>query len=65
MVGKKIIELKELRELRKISRKELASQLGVSPVSIWKWEGGQDMYLSNAVKIKHILDPDNEYSIKF
>ena len=65
MTERQEVRLRELRELKGLSQQELASLMKVSPVSIWKWENGKDMMLSNAKKLKQILDPTNQYRILF
>lgn len=58
------IKLRGLREKKKLSQEELAQKIGVSQVTIGKWEQGTSIKHEHIKKLAEVLDVPLDYLLK-
>lgn len=58
------MKLRGLREKKKLSQEELAQKIGVSQVTIGKWEQGTSIKHEHIKKLAEVLDVPLDYLLK-
>lgn len=57
-------KLRELRQLKKMSQEELAYKIGVSQVTVGKWEQGTSIKHENLKKLSEIFEVPVEFLLE-